>query len=162
MFEKNCEFSGLQLGQEQPVRHQTLAKPLPFSITRCLGIPTGLQTLTTGPHVKGPNGTGISQLWVSTATCWAGLLGGVHQLYVGQEAPPGACPTPVGVGPGPWPTRGPEDPEALAGWSLPPLELPVGGGTANQNLPARFLFGNLETAPFMTFSRGGGGGVGGV
>lgn len=57
---------------------------------------------------------------------------------------------------------GPKDPEALAGWSLPLLQLPVGGGITTQNLPVRFLFGNLETAPFMTFSRGGGRGTDGV
>lgn len=55
-----------------------------------------------------------------------------------------------------------DTPEAQAGWSLPLLELLVGGGIANQNLPESFLSGNLETAPFMTFSKGGGGGTGGV
>lgn len=42
------------------------------------------------------------------------------------------------------------------------LELPVGGGIANAKPPREFPFGNLEPAPFMTFSRGGGRGTGWV
>lgn len=76
---RTVNFRACSLSKGQPI-HQALVMPPLFSITRCLGIPTGLQTLTTGPYVKGPDGTGISQLWVSTATCWAGLLGGVHHL----------------------------------------------------------------------------------
>lgn len=91
----------------------------------------------------------------------AGLVSWVEFTICREgRAPPGACPYPSGAGPGSWPIGeglGPKDtPEAQAGWSLPLPELPVGGGIANQNLPESFLAGNLETAPFMTFSRGRG------
>lgn len=90
----------------------------------------------------------------------AGLVSWVEFTICREEKPLlGPALTPVGLAQAPGPSEGlgPKDtPEAQAGWSLPLPELPVGGGIANQNLPESFLAGNLETAPFMTFSRGRG------
>lgn len=76
---RTVNFWACSLGKGQPI-HQTPVMPPSFLHHLLSRNSHRIQTLTTGPHVKGPDGTGISQLWVSTATCWAGLLGGVHHL----------------------------------------------------------------------------------
>lgn len=72
--------------------------------------------MTTGPYVRGPDDTGISQLWSPLPP--AGLVSWVEFTICREgKSSPGACSTPVGLAQAPGPSEGlgPKDPEVKPG-----------------------------------------------
>ncbi|XP_032136191.1 uncharacterized protein LOC116553132 [Sapajus apella] len=186
-WEENCEFSGPRPGrgaEHRPNRHPTYSRRnppfLPGPIRLAFPPTAGLSQ--PGLHLKGPGSIWGADSRLSSQPLsplppaeWV-LLGGVlgwgggdSPVERGEEAPAAACLCPCPV----WgwsrilahlESSGlrdtPEKPKP--GGHRLMLELPVGGGITKAKPPREFPFGNLETAPFMTFSRVGGRGTGWV
>lgn len=105
----------------------------------------------------------VCGLHLPLPSSWSWGCGGVPVCAAGAVTPLLVLPWPglgwVGAWPGFWTRDTPKKPTP-GGRSLLTPELSDGGGIANEKPPREFPFWKVGSSPFMTFSRGGGGGTG--